>query len=61
MSQKPFVFQKFSVSGLILAREIISRAHEEISDFCSDSLAKELIKKNQEVEKLSKMFKKENE
>ena len=61
LSQKPFVFQKFSVSGLMLVREIISRAHEEISEFCYEDLAKELNKKDQQIEEYSKLFQKENE
>ena len=49
------------MSGLLLAREIISKAHDEISEFCFDDLAKELNKKDLQIQEYSKMFEKENE
>ena len=34
LTRKPFVFQKFSFHGLILAREILSKAREEVNEHC---------------------------
>lgn len=42
---KPFLFQKFSFHGLILAREMLSRAREEVNQHCMQDLAKEISKK----------------
>ena len=42
---KPYIFQKFSFHGLILARELLSRAREEVNQHCVEDLAKEINKK----------------
>ena len=31
LSEKPYIFQKFSFHSLVLAREILSRAREEVN------------------------------
>ena len=46
LSLRPYVFQKFTESGLILAREIIAKARDEIIEYCYDDLAKELSEKD---------------
>ena len=45
LREKPYIFQKFSFHGLILAREILSRAREEVNQHCMEDLAKEITKK----------------
>ena len=42
---KPHIFQKFPLDSLILAREIISKARDEINKQCVDDLALEISKK----------------
>ena len=45
LHHKPNIFQKFSFHGLVLAREILSRAREEVNQHCMEDLAKEITKK----------------
>ena len=49
LSGKPHIFQKFSFHGLILAREILSKAREEVNQNCMKDLAKEISKKQEEI------------
>ena len=55
---RPFIFQKFSFHGLILAREILSRAREEVNQHCMEDLAKEISNKQQEITELKKISEK---
>ena len=45
LTEKPFIFQKFSSHGLVLAKEILSRAREEVNEQCIEDLASEISKK----------------
>ena len=60
LTGRPFIFQKFSFHGLILAKEILSRAREEVNQHCMEDLAKEISKKQQEIKELKKINEKTN-
>ena len=45
LSDRPFVFQKFSFHGLVLARELLSKARDEANEYCMEDLAKEINKR----------------
>ena len=45
LSERSFVFQKFSFHGLIHAREILSKAREEVNKQCLEDLANEINEK----------------
>ena len=55
LNGKPFIFQKFSFHGLILAREILSKARDEVNQHCLEDLAKEIGKKQQKIEEMKKI------
>ena len=61
LSERPLVFQKFSFHGLLLAKEIISKAREEISTHCMDDLAKEFSVLEQKLEDIKKTKKLAND
>ena len=60
LSGRPFIFQKFSFHGLILAREILSRARDEVNQHCMEDLAKEINSKQLQIEKMNRKSKVEN-
>ena len=49
------MFQKFSFHGLILAREILSRARDEVNELCMEDLAKEIGKKQDKIEEMKRI------
>ena len=55
LNGKPYIFQKFSFHGLILAREILSKARDEVNQHCLEDLAKEISKKQQKIEDMKKI------
>ena len=55
LSGRPQIFQKFSFHGLILAREILSKARDEVNQHCMEDLAKEINKKQQKIEDMRKI------
>ena len=55
LREKPFIFQKFSFHSLVLAREILSRAREEVNQHCMEDLAKEISKKQEKIEEIRKI------
>ena len=58
LRRRPFIFQKFSFHGLVLARELLSKAREEVNQHCMEDLAKEINNKQQEIKNLKKINKK---
>ena len=55
LNGKPYIFQKFSFHGLILAREILSKARDEVNQHCLEDLAKEISKKQHKIEEMKKI------
>ena len=60
LTGKPYIFQKFSFHGLILAREILSKARDEVNQHCLEDLAKEIGKKQEKIEEMKKINDKTN-
>ena len=55
LREKPYIFQKFSFHSLVLAREILSRAREEVNQHCMEDLAKEITRKQEKIEEIKKI------
>ena len=55
LSERSFVFQRFSFHGLILAREILSKAREEVNKQCLEDLANDINEKQETIKKISKV------
>ena len=47
---RPEILQKCSFHGIILAKEILSKAREEINEHCMTDLAREIQKKQDEID-----------
>ena len=60
LTGKPYIFHKFSFHGLILAREILSKARDEVNQHCLEDLAKEISKKQDKIEEMKKINDKTN-
>lgn len=45
LRDKLFIFQKFSPEGLVLVKDILAKAYEEVSKNCIEDLASEISKK----------------
>ena len=54
LHDRPFIFQKFSFHGLILAREILSKAREEVNKLCMEDLAEEINKRQEKIDEMKK-------
>ena len=52
MTFKPQILQKCSFHGIILSKEIISKAREEVNELCVIDLAKEIKNKQSEISKI---------
>ena len=52
LKDKPYTLQKCSLHGLILAKEIIAKARDEVNDQCQVDLANQLKKAQAEIQKL---------
>ena len=52
MTFRPEILQKCSFHGIILAKEILSKAREEINDHCVKDLAREIQLKQAEIESI---------
>ena len=55
LSERSYVFQKFSFHGLILAREILSKAREEVNKQCLEDLATEINEKQKKIKEIAKV------
>ena len=53
LAERPFVFQKFSTHGLVLAKEILSKTREEVNQQCMEDLASEISKKQEQIDKFT--------
>ena len=56
--ERPFLFQKFSSHGLLLAKEILSKAREEVNQQCMEDLASEINKKQAVIDEFTLVNKK---
>lgn len=54
LSGKPFIFQKFTFHGLILAREILSKAREEVNQHCMEDLAQQINEQQRKISEIKK-------
>ena len=53
--ERPFVFQKFTFHGLVLARELLSKARDEANQYCMADLAKEISKRQEKIDEFTKV------
>ena len=54
LTERPFVFQKYSSHGLVLAKEMLSKAREEVNQQCLEDLASEISKKQEQIDKFTR-------
>ena len=55
LRERPFIFQKCLFPGLVLAKEIISKAREEVNELCMEDLAREIDNKQKKIEEMKKL------
>ena len=55
MTERPFVFQKFSFHGLVLVKEILSKARDEVNQMCLEDLSNEINIKQAKIDEFTKV------
>ena len=55
LAEKPYIFQKFSYPCLVLAREILSKARDEVNQQCMKDLASEISIKQAKIDEITKV------
>ena len=52
LSYKPYLFQKFTLPSLLLAKELLSKARDEINSITIEDLAIEIADRQQKIDQL---------
>ena len=55
LSERPFIFQKFSFHGLVLAKEILSKARDEVNQMCMEDLSNEIKAKQAKIDEFTRV------